>query len=293
MKSDELAIIKPFFKNTAAMNNAHHYLQQAYHGNADTAYVLSEDWAQGRAGFGGLLAGMMIAAMRREIPQERALQSMSCSFVGPVTMGEPFSIQTQLLRSGKNAVQMQAQIVQNEAIQTVVIASFGLARESAAQMAALPAAEAVKPDALPSMPFIPNVVPNFVQHFDMRWAFGGLPYFGEGTREMGGWWRYKDFEALADAMDSTNVILSEAHYVTLLDAWPPAILPLINRPAPASTMTWFAQFVQPLPVFAGAWMLYRAEITHAAHGYGQTQAHIWSASGELLIVSSQTVAVFD
>ena len=288
MKSDELAIIKPFFKNTEAMNNAHHYLQQAYHGNADTAYVLSEDWAQGRAGFGGLLAGMMIAAMRREIPQERALQSMSCSFVGPVTMGEPFSIQTQLLRSGKNAVQMQAQISQNDAIQTVVVASFGLPRESAAQMPAEAAPSAHDPDGLPSMPFIPNIVPNFVQHFDMRWVFGGLPYFGQGTREMGGWWRYRDFDAA-----QTSAVLSEAHYVTLLDAWPPAILPLINRPAPASTMTWFAQFVQPLPVFAGAWMLYRAEIAHAAHGYGQTQAHIWSASGELLMVSSQTVAVFD
>ena len=275
------------------MNNAHHFLQQAYQGTPETTYTLPDDWAQGRAGFGGLITGMLVAAMRREVPMERTLQSMSCTFVGPVTMGEPFSIQTQLLRSGKNAAQMQAQIVQNDAIQTVVIASFGLLRESAAQMAALPAAKAGKPDALPSMPFIPNVLPNFFQHFDMRWVFGGLPYFGEGTREMGGWWRYKDFEALAGEVDSTRAILSEAHYVTLLDAWPSAILPLIKKPAPASSMTWFAQFVQPLPLFQNDWMLYRAEIAHAANGYGQTQAHIWSTSGELLMISSQTVAVFD
>ena len=272
------------------MNNAHHYLQQVYHGTPDTTYILPDDWAQGRAGFGGILAGMLIAAMRREIPIERALQSMSCTFVGPVMMDEPFSIQTQLLRSGKNAVQMQAQIVQNEAIQTVGIASFGLPRESAAQMTALPVIESVRPDELPSMPFISNIIPNFVQHFDMRWVFGGLPFFGEGTREMGGWWRYKDF---AGEMDSTHAILSEAHYVTVLDAWPPAILPLIKKPAPASSMTWFAQFVQPLPLFQNDWMLYRAEIAHAANGYGQTQAHIWNASGELLTISSQTVAVFD
>ena len=111
---------------------------------------------------------------------------------------------------------------------------------------------------------------------------------------MGGWWRYKDFDgAHDDTDDGSAAILSEAHYVTLLDAWPPAILPLIKKPAPASSMTWFAQFVQPLPLFQNNWMLYRAEIAHAANGYGQTQAHIWNASGELLMVSSQTVAVFD
>lgn len=272
------------------MNNAQHYLQQAYHGNADTRYSLPDDWAQGRASFGGLIAGMLLCAMRRDVPVARALQSMSCTFVGPVAIGEPFTIETELLRSGKNAVQMQARIVQNQATQTVLIASFGLLRESAAHMPALPAPTATAPDGLPSMPFIPNVIPNFVQHFDMRWVFGGLPYFGEGTREMGGWWRYNDFD---DAHHDSAMILSEAHYVTLLDAWPPAILPLIKKPAPASSMTWFAQFVQPLPLFANDWLLYRAQIAHAANGYGQTQAHIWNASGELLMVSSQTVAVFD
>ena len=46
-----------------AMHNAHHYLKTAYHGTANTEYTLPTDWGQGRAGFGGLIAGMMIAAM--------------------------------------------------------------------------------------------------------------------------------------------------------------------------------------------------------------------------------------
>ena len=49
------------------MNNAQHYLRQAYHGNADTPYTLPDDWAQGRASFGGLIAGMLLAAMRRDV----------------------------------------------------------------------------------------------------------------------------------------------------------------------------------------------------------------------------------
>lgn len=276
------------------MNNAQHYLCQAYHGKADTTYTLPDDWAQGRASFGGLIAGMLLAAMRRDVPMEHVLLSISCTFIGPIATGEPFTLETELLRSGKNTVQMHARLIQNQVTQTVLIASFGLLRESTAHMLPRPAPEITAPDELPAMPFIPNVIPNFVQHFDMRWVFGGLPYFGEGTREMGGWWRYKSFDdAHKDTHDGCAAILSEAHYVTLIDAWPPAILPLIKKPAPASSMTWFAQFIQPLPLFTNDWLLYRAEIAHSANGYGQTQAQIWNTSGELLMVSSQTVAVFD
>jgi acyl-CoA thioesterase len=81
--------------------------------------------------------------------------------------------------------------------------------------------------------------------------------------------------------------------VALIDAWPPAILPLIKKLAPASSMTWSIQFAQPIPAFNNGWHLYRATIDQAAHGYGQTHAEIWNAHGQLIAVSSQLVAVFD
>ena len=77
-----------------SMHNAHHYLKTAYHGTANTEYTLPTDWGQGRASFGGLIAGMMIAAMRRNVPAERALLSMSCTFAGPVLLDTPFTINT-------------------------------------------------------------------------------------------------------------------------------------------------------------------------------------------------------
>ena len=267
------------------MNHAHQFLQQAFEGNAQTHYVLPESWAQGRAGFGGLVAGMMVAAMRRDVNLNHVLRSMSCTFAGPVTIGEPFSIETQLIRSGKSAIQMQACIRQNDEIRTMVMATFAQARESAAIMPTEAGPEVPAPEHLPPIPPLAN----FIQNFDVRWVFGGLPFFGEGTREMGGWWHYKTFDVAPDLLP----VLSESHYITLLDAWPPAVLPLIKKMAPASSMTWFAQFVQPLPMFNNDWLLYRTQIAHAADGYGQTQAHIWDANGRLLVVSSQTVSVFD
>ena len=40
------------------------------------------------------------------------------------------------------------------------------------------------------------------------------------------------------------------------------------------------------------WCLYRAHIEHARDGYGHVAAAMWSAKGELLAISRQTVAVF-
>ncbi len=274
------------------MQNAQHYLKAALTGTAQTPHTLPIDWGQGRAGFGGLIAGMMIAAMRRDVPMERALLSLSCTFAGPVLLDQPFTIQTSILRNGKNAMQMQAHILQDDGTgnttPTVMFASFGALRESKAEMQALPAPTVSMPEDLPTLPFIPKLIPNFIQHIDMRWVFGGLPFFGKGTREMGGWWRWGD-------MADVELIpeLSEAHYVALTDAWPPAVLPLISKPAPASTMTWTMHFAQPVAAFSNNWQLYRATVDHASSGYGQTQAHIWDKQGQLIAVSNQLVAVFD
>ena len=274
------------------MHNAHFYLKAAYHGTSQTEYTLPNDWGQGRAGFGGLVAGMMIAAMRREVPAERVLLSMSCTFVGPVMLDVPFTIHTSVLRNGKNAMQLEARIVQDDGKgnlhPTIVIASFGALRPSKAELSSPPAPSVPSPEALPALPFIPNIIPNFAQHVDMRWAFGALPYSGQGTHEMGGWWRWKDCVS-----EQIEPELFEAHRVALTDAWPPAILPLIKQPAPASSMTWMLQFAQPVPAFDNSWHLYRATVAQAAHGYGLTHAEIWNNHGQLVAVSSQLVSVFD
>ena len=140
------------------MHNAHFYLKAAYHGTSQTEYTLPSDWGQGRAGFGGLVAGMMIAAMRREVPAERALLSMSCTFVGPVLLDVPFTIRTYVLRDGKNAMQLEARIVQDDGKgnlnPTVVLASFGAMRSSKAVLNAQPAPKVPSPEALPALPLM-------------------------------------------------------------------------------------------------------------------------------------------
>lgn len=130
-----------------------------------------------------------------------------------------------------------------------------------------------------------------VQHFDMRWVFGGLPYFGEGTRDMGGWWRYKDFDGAHDDTDDGSAAILSGSALRHAVGCTSNILPLIEA---RSRLQYDVVCVCSAAVlFKINWMLYRADVAHAANGYGQTQAHIWNASGIAMQSAAKLVAVFD
>jgi len=245
--------------------------------------VIPSGWTQGRTAFGGLVAGLVLERLQAEVVRDRPLRSMQVSFVGPVAPDTAAEIEAEILREGKSVSQAQGRIVQDGETRLVCLASFGEGRESAVSVEALPAPEARPPRDGQELPFIPGVVPEFVRHIEMRWAFGYFPFTGKGCREMGGWMRFRE----------APETLTDAHLVALIDAWPPAILPYLKRPAPASSLSWALEMVHPRPSLApGDWLLYRASIDQAGAGYGHIQAGIWTAKGELVAVSRQTVTVF-
>ena len=87
--------------------------------------------------------------------------------------------------------------------------------------------------------------------------------------------------------------LTEAHIISLIDAWPPATLQMANGLAMASTMTWTIDFIQPRKMMKSTdWLAYRCETLHSSSGYGTTDANIWSQAGDLVAVSRQCVTVF-
>ncbi len=245
--------------------------------------VIPASWTQGRTAFGGLVAGLVLERLQAEVVSGRPLQALQVSFVGPVAPETAACIDAEVLREGKSVSQVLGRIVQGGETRLASLASFGEGRESAVSVEAVPAPEARPPEDCQELPFIAGVVPEFIRHIEMRWAFGHFPFSGKGCRDMGGWMRLRDApEALTDA-----------HLVALIDAWPPAILPYLNRPAPASSLSWALEMVHPRPSLApGEWLLYRASIDHAGSGYGHIQAGIWTAGGELVAVSRQTVTVF-
>lgn len=253
-----------------------------------TQYHIGSDWGQGRTVFGGLLTSMAYTAMRRHVDVSRELLSLTTTFVRPLLQDEAFRIDVSLLREGKAVSQLSAQMVQNGEVVMSVLGCFGQPRASKLAVAGLPAPAVPLPSELPALPFVVGIIPQFAQHFEYRWVFGGLPFSGADGRDMGGWWR------LTDARHEGEAAFVDAFLLALIDAWPPAVLPLLDAFAPASTMTWTVAFARPLPSFKSSdWLLYRAHVDAAAAGYGHTSAHIWNEAGELMAFSTQTVGVFD
>ncbi|MBZ2167186.1 acyl-CoA thioesterase [Marinobacter sp. F4216] len=250
---------------------------------SDNELVIPGSWGQGRASFGGLLAALVFERMAALVGEGRAMRSLQTSFVGPVAPGVPARCEAEVLREGRAVTQVQGRIVQNGEPRLVCLASFGGDRESAVQVDALPAPKATPVEQCQALPYIEGVTPAFTQHIEMRWAFGHMPLSGKGGREMGGWMQFRD-EPLS---------LEDAHIVALVDAWPPALLPHLKGPAPASSLSWALDILHPRPeIKSGDWLLYKAGIDQAGAGYGHTHAGIWTASGELVALSRQTVTVF-
>ncbi len=251
----------------------------------DPELTIPAEWAQGRASFGGLVAALQYEAMRAKVPADRPVRSLAITFVGPVEPDVPVRFEVEVLREGKAVSQVLGRAVQNGQVVTLVQGSFGASRASEVAVAALPAPQMKHWDECQELPFIKGVLPEFMRHLAMRWSIGGLPFSGNDSREMGGWVRLRG--------DVKEEPVTEAHILALVDAWPPSLLPHLKKPAMGSTLTWTIEFVQPLRQLNTLdWCKYRVETEYAADGYGHADAKLWSAEGELIAMSRQTVTIF-
>ncbi len=260
------------------------YLQPAYD---HQALNIDPSWGQGRTTFGGLSAALLLAQVEQQADAGQILRSLSISFCGPLQTGVPFTLQVQPRRAGKSVAHYQAEAWQNDELVTLLNACYGRERVSAVEVA-YPLQPLGKPGSGTALPYIKGVTPEFTRHIDFTYVAGGLPFSGSTDNHLHGWMRFSDGSAP----------LTNAHLVALIDAWPPVLLQKLRQPAPCASITWSVELVSPLhllaqPLAADAWLWYEAEIRQAHHGYGHTEARIFSADGTLLALSRQLVAVYD
>ncbi|MVW86149.1 acyl-CoA thioesterase [Pseudomonas sp. PB101] len=247
--------------------------------------MIPASWSQGRAAFGGVVVALAHEAMRQFVPRDRSLRSLSLTFIGPVAVDQPLFFETEVLREGSAVTQLHCRVVQSEQTVTSVQACFGSARSSALALPAepmpgLPALETCEP-----LPLLPDVAPRYLQHFDIRWGYGGMPFSGASSRSTGGWIRLKDAP-----LDAT---LSETQLLAMLDAWPPAVLSQHRALAQGSSLTWSVEFAQPLiNLPADTWCVMHASTDYALEGYSACSTTLHTPDGKLLALSRQTVVVF-
>jgi acyl-CoA thioesterase len=243
--------------------------------------LIGEDWSQGRATFGGMVAALGNEAMRRLVPPDRQLRGLETVFAGP-TLAGAVRIEAEVLRVGKAVTIANARVWSAEKIAATLTGTYGMARSKAISL--LPTA----PLGVPAVQNLPERTtgaggaPAFAQHFDLRWAEGAWPFSGSSLNKSKIYVRHRDSAAL-----------TESHIVALVDCIPSVILQMLSTPAPSSSLTWTLQFLKHDYGFApDAWWRIDAEVDSAAEGYSCESCVVLDPSGAPAVLSRQMVAVF-
>ncbi len=243
------------------------------------ALTVPDDWHQGRTAYGGFSTALALSAARQQcgagLPP---LRSAAISFIGPLF--GPVEIRARKLRQGKNATWASAEILRDGAVG--LSASFVFMRPvpSALHLNDCPApADAVPPEDAVVVEPAPHSPSFFKEHIDMRYA---TPRSLEKRPEVCRWVRLMEREGL-DAV--TELLL-------VADVAPPAVLPMLDSRAPASSMLWQANLLTDNPETRDGWWLLRSRASYAANGCSSQIMEVWNAMGEPVMTGMQSMAVF-
>jgi acyl-CoA thioesterase len=242
---------------------------------------IGEDWSQGRATFGGMVAALGNEAMRRLVPADRELRGLETTFAGPALAGE-VGMDAETLRVGKAVTIARARLWSDGKIAATLTGIYGMARATALSITPTVAAGVHPALDLPERSVADMGGPSFARHFGYRWAEGARPFAGSSLRTSKTYVRHQD-----------PAPLTESHVVALVDCIPSVVLQLMSIPAPSSSLTWTLQFLRHDYSFAPeAWWRIDAEVNSAGSGYSCESCILLDPNGAPAALARQMVAVF-
>lgn len=251
-------------------------------GESHLLYQVDETWLQGRSVFGGMQMAIAFQSARRLLSLDCPLRSLHATFLAPIAHDMPIAASAKLLRAGRSVTQLQAQLQQGglTCFECTAIVGADRATETLFDGAT---DTGVAPEKAFKLNFTPGLTPNFIQHYDLRWAKGRPP-----------------FSAAADPSatifvrpSSDDLRYNEAEVLALADVIPPPAISLMRKPAPASTMNCALELIQPQAIFGTRQWIRFEVVLHSAHsGYAWQTAHVYSEAGQLIAIAHQSVAIF-
>jgi acyl-CoA thioesterase len=243
------------------------------------AIAVTAQWAQGRTLFGGLVAANVCHAMETLVEPDQHLRSFSTNFAAPMEPGEAV-LRVAMDRAGSATAFTSATIEQGGQLRSRSQAVFARNRASAISVEAIPPPLDVAFDDADTLPYIEGVVPAFMQSFDVRWGIGDFPFSGSKKATLGGYIRHRE-----------PLVAGAGGILALLDAWPPAILPMATGPTAASTISWTAHILAEIPAASEQWYEFRYDTIASKDGYA-TFVGTLSQNGQVIAWTEQLAAVF-
>lgn len=241
---------------------------------------VTPDWMQGRTVYGGMSAALCLQAIRNEYPELPPLRSAHISFAGPVA-GD-IAITTRVLRQGKSASFITADLSSEAGFGTHATFTFGADRPSTQRQTRFPMPNVKSAEDIPVLERGAGARPHFTNHFDMRFAAGSPPVSGSAEAEICFWLKAKS---------GTGVALDVA-LLALGDAPPPAALSLYSQFTPLSTMTWAIDVMTTDLASPDGWYLAHLKSDSIGDGYSAQSMGMWASDGRPILASKQCVALF-
>lgn len=238
--------------------------------------TIPDTWLQGRTSYGGLSSALALAAARHRAADLPPLRSAQVSFVGP--LAGAVEARARVLRRGRNATWIAAEVAGDSGVG--LLASFVFMAPIASVLHfndSPPPADLIAPDEAREVP--PRGRPAFLDNMEVRFA---MPRTGERKPEIVWWLRHRE----RDGLEPMTELLSIA------DALPPGVLPLLDRPVNVSSMTWQINLLTPEPATRDGWWLLRSAGDFAQAGCSSQDMQVWNVDGEPVASGMQSVALF-
>lgn len=246
----------------------------------ECSVTVTDDWGQGRATFGGLVAAVGNEAMRRLVPLDRPLRSLQTTFVGPAAAGR-WSLSTRVLRVGRAVTIAHCEIMESGQIAAVQVGVYGAERDSAVKVELAPTPSPRALEDINEVRFPIEGAPRFLQHFAVRWAEG--PALFGGVRTPG--------KAFLHHRDPAP--LTESHVIAIADCLPTPAMSMYTAPARASSLVWTLELLHHDFGFSpGAWWRVDHDIDAAGAGYVNQTGTLYDPNGRPTALTRQLVAIF-
>jgi len=242
---------------------------------------IPEGWRQGRTAYGGLTAGLSLAAAQKQFDDLPPFRSATVNFIGPVT-GDPV-FTSRKLRQGRNVTSIETEGKVDGNVVSSCTFIFAHMRESEITVDC-PAPEAPEPKECEA--FTPkgaeSFVPAFFNRFDTRLIEGSRPMSGAEQGYIRTWSRHGDAASRGEI----------ASLLTLGDVLPPSAAPLFKQLAAISSVNWIFTVLTDSPQTEDGWWQVETKLTAAAGGYSSQVMRIWNTRGQLVAEGMQCVAIF-
>ena len=243
--------------------------------------VIPPAWRQGRTAYGGVTSGLSYAAAQKINSDLPPLRSFQTTFIGPV--GEKADFYPSVLRTGKNVVCVNVDVLSDDKIVGRTVFIFGKNRESLIHDD-YAAPEAKNPESCE--PYIPvqfqQFTPEFTRRFETKLIAGDRPMSGAKDPYIRAWSRHNDHRSHNDL----------GAFICIGDALPPAVMPTFKQMGPVSSVNWQMNFVNPNLSTRDGWWHIESRQTAGQAGYSSQIMRFWNSEGEMIAEGTQTVAIF-